>query len=196
MHNRSPLIDLKEISRGNASAFQHLFRHYYPKIYTLSLKYLKCADLSEDICQNVFIKIWNQRAQLDEVDNLNGWIFTIAKCQILDNLRHAARDQQVCAAMLRNTPQYSNSVADEKQLKDYFAFVEAILAMMPEQTRRVFLLCRRDGKSYQEAAEILGVSRDAIKKHMVRSMKILRLHMKNELDVQLTVVLLSVLFSA
>jgi len=189
--NERSLLQL--VSAGDENAFSSLYEHYYDGIYQFIRKYLKSSELSDDICQNVFLKIWEHRAQLNDIQEFNAYAFTIAKRQSLDFLKRAAVEQAAMSLILQNYPIKKNVVEEDQQYAEYMQFIENAVTRLPLQSQLVFNLCRQEHKSYDEAAQILGISRNAIKKHMVRSMKVLRHTAESELGISLSVLLLFLL---
>jgi len=113
------------------------------------------------------------------------YLFTMAKRMSFDFLKRASVEEKAMGLLLKNYHQGLNVVEENQEFLDYMNFIENVLARMPEQTRTVFKLCRQQYQSYDEAAKILGISSHAIKKHMVRSMKILKEATKKGLGIPL-----------
>lgn len=180
---------LQMASAGNEEAFTVLYERYQSRIYLFIKRYLKSSQLSDDICQNVFLKVWERREELHEINTFNAYAFTVAKHLSLDFLKRAAIEQTAMNLILQAYPIYNNTVEDNQQYKEYLNFIDHTLLKLPAQSQKVFKLCRQQYKSYDEAAEILGISRHAIKKHMVRSMKVLRDAAESELGVSLSVII-------
>ncbi|SDN20956.1 RNA polymerase sigma-70 factor, ECF subfamily [Pedobacter steynii] len=166
------------------SAYLELYNRYHDCLFKFIRKYLKSSELSKDICQNVFLKIWEQRAQTDIIE-FGAYIFTVAKRMSFDFLKRASVEEKVMERLLQSYHPSLNIVEENQEFLDYMNFIENVLAAMPEQTRIVFKLCRQQYKSYDEAAKILGISTHTIKKHMVRSMKILKDATKGGLGIPL-----------
>jgi RNA polymerase sigma-70 factor (family 1) len=174
---------------GNHAAYIELYDRYHDSIYRFIRKYLRSSELSEDICQNVFLKLWEQREQQVNILDFGAYIFTIAKRQSLDFLKRAAVEQAAMGLILQNYAPNLNAVEQGQEFTDYMDFIENVLNRLPQQSRNVFKLCRQQHKTYEEAAEILGISRHAIKKHMMRSMKVLKDAAENELGISFLVLL-------
>lgn len=185
--NEHALLQL--VSAGDEKAFTVIYEHYYAGIYNFVRKYLKSDELSDDICQNVFLKIWEHREQLSIVLEFNAYAFTIAKRQSLDFLKRATIEQTAMNLILQSYPAQNNTVEEGHQYSEYMRFIDNVLSKLPPQSQQVFNLCRQQYKSYDEAAQILGISRNAIKKHMVRSMKVLRSAAESELGVSMSILL-------
>ncbi len=180
---------LQLVSSGNEEAFTVLYERNRVQIYLFIKKYLKSSQLSDDICQNVFLKIWERKEDLHAINSFNAYAFTIAKRQCLDFLKHAAVEQTAMNLILQSYPVEKNVVEEDQQHHEYIRFINDTLLRLPVQSQVVFKLCRQQYKSYDEAAEILGISRHAIKKHMVRSMKVLRSAAESELGISMTILL-------
>ncbi|MFT3932814.1 MAG: sigma factor [Chitinophagaceae bacterium] len=65
----------KEIAAGNAEAFTQLYDQYHQRIYNLALHITRTELIAEDLVQDVFIKVWEKRAGLSAVDNINAWLY-------------------------------------------------------------------------------------------------------------------------
>ncbi|ACU04489.1 RNA polymerase sigma factor [Pedobacter heparinus] len=178
---------LQLVSSGNEEAFTIIYERYRLRVYLFIKKYLKSSQLSDDICQNVFLKIWENKEELSTINSFNAYAFTIAKRQCLDFLKRAAVEQTAMNLILQAYPLDNNITEENQQYNEYLNFIDNTLLRLPPQTQEVFKLCRQQYKSYDEAAAILGISRHAIKKHMVRSMKVLRTAAETELGISMSI---------
>ncbi|HWJ28602.1 MAG TPA: sigma factor, partial [Flavisolibacter sp.] len=83
--NENELI--QGVLQGDEKAFRQLFDHYWPGIFSVAFSLTKSSVLSEEIVQDVFLKVWLKREQLATVNNFPGYLFTIAKNHIYNELR-------------------------------------------------------------------------------------------------------------
>jgi RNA polymerase sigma-70 factor (family 1) len=178
---------------GDYRAFNVLYGRYAISIKQFLLKLLKSVELTEDIAQEVFIKIWSNRKQLAGIKTFKAYLFIVARNHALDSLKAAFRSDVAMSEVVRNFVAIRSATEEELLTKEYQAFLNRILASLPARSREIFSLCREQGKSYEEVADILGISRNAVKNHMVYSMKVLRNSVETELGISLSV-LLVVLF--
>lgn len=190
MKHRDEFTLLQEVAAGNTAAFRVIYEHYSPPVCSFIRKYLRSRELSDDICQNVFIKIWEQREQLAGVSEFGAWAFTIAKRQCIDFLKRASREETAMSMILSAYQGEANQCENMLHTREYLQFIEGVLNRMPPRTVEVFRLCRQQSKTYDEAAEELGITRDAIKKHMVRSMRILKESAEKELGISLALLII------
>ncbi|QIL41622.1 RNA polymerase sigma-70 factor [Pedobacter sp. HDW13] len=185
---KDELLLLKEMSEGDSGSFSLLYNYYSRQVYRFIYKYLKSSELTDDLVQEIFIKVWDNRINLSDLRSFKSYLFTISKNHTLNFLKRAAIDKNAKSLILSNY-RASVSIEEDLQTKDYLNYLEKILDTLTPQSRETFRLCRQEYKSYDEAAEILGISRNTVKKHMVKSMKIVGKAVQKDLGIPLTIFL-------
>lgn len=165
---------LKTMTRGEEKAFEAIYRLYGPAIHRFVLRYVHSAPFAEDITQEVFMKVWQNRERLIDVKSFKSYLYTTARNHTINSLKAAFRSKTGTFDVLTSFFNQRNDTEEELLQKEYRQFLKKILDRLPSRTREVFMLCREEGKSYKEAAATLGVSKNAIKNHMVLSMKALK----------------------
>ncbi|MVM31661.1 RNA polymerase sigma-70 factor [Spirosoma sp. HMF4905] len=176
-------ILLTQISTGNEKAFSKLYDFYRPGLYRLVYKFIKSPELSDDICQEVFMKIWEDRFTIREINSFKSYLFAITKNHTFNFLKRAAVEDRIKTDVLSRYCMSKNYTEEAILVNEYQHFLQAILDTLPPQSRAVFKLCRQQEKSYAEAAQILGVSNHAIKKHMVKSMKVIKYAVEKDMGI-------------
>jgi len=184
--NEMELLQLT--ANGDTSAFATLYEHYRSLVYRFIYKYLKSPQLTDDLTQEIFLKVWETKEMLTDKNVFKSYLFTISRNHTLNFLKRSSIDQTAKNIILSNY-QLTDSLEDDLQTKEYLAYLQTILATLTPQNREVFRLCRQEYKSYEEAAEILGISRNAVKKHMVKSMRVLGDAVKKDLGIPLSIFL-------
>lgn len=176
---------VKKIAGNGDAAFEALYEHYFPLLYRLILKLLKSPALSEDLCQEVFLHVWETRANLQNINILQSYLLTVAKNKAFNILRRSSTEVLIKSEIVRNYPFTHNRVEDDLITGEYMEYLENILETLSPQSREVFRLCRQEGKSYDETASILRISKSAVKKHMVKTMDTMRTAVSTDLGVSL-----------
>lgn len=174
---------LKQISEGDERAFSEIYFIFKPDLYRLVYKILKSSDLTNDTCQDIFIKIWEDRHKLTEVHSFKNYLLVTGKNHSLNVLKKVLSEEKRLSVFVSNYNEADNGIEENFQSDEYQRFLQSVLSTLTVQSRRVFQLCRQQGMSYEEAAETMGVSRSLIKKHMVKSMKILRVAVERDLGI-------------
>lgn len=171
-----PLYDeqvlLSELSAGNEGAFDKMYDHYLHSIYRFVLKFVKSQHIAEDLTQEIFIRIWENRGQLGKVKSFRAYLFVTARNHAINFLKKASSNNIVLTEIINNY--VSHQGANEMISREYEQWLHNVLESMSPQMRAVFKLCREQDKSYDEVADLLQITRNTVKKHMVRSMRLIK----------------------
>ena len=173
---------LAALSQGHVAAFEALFGRYYPKLRRYASTLLPYpTDAAEDVVAEVFCTLWEARARLAVAGSVAAYLYTAVKHRALDRLREQRR------APLETTDELlpDHAAAASQQPDQLLAFAELsqqvqyLIAQLPERTRQVYQLQREGGLTYEEIADLLGISVNSVKTHMFRGLRFLKeaLHM-------------------
>ena len=184
--NSSPPDDkilVAQLKKGNEKAFKKLYNKYSDGIYGFSLKLLKSADFAEEVVQDVFLKVWNTRENLNIDLNFKSFVYTIAKNLSLNILNKAANDLNLRNQLLRIKPVANTSTKDHLLDKEYELVKRNAIANLSQGRRKIFLMSREQGLSYEEIANELGISVNTVKTQMKASLKSLRDYLSKQGDI-------------
>ena len=163
---------LDAVAAGDGVAFSRIYDYYKPGVRTYVLRLVKIPELADDLVQEIFIRLWETRKTLPEVKCFSAFLFTIARNHSLNSLKAISRSNQALPELIRHFQ--TRRVYDETLDKEYLRFIQKALTSISPRSREVFRLCREQTMSYEQAATELGISRSAVKKHMVAVMRNLR----------------------
>lgn len=169
-------ISLAESLQGSNApeALQLLIETSRPKLFNFILKLVKCRDDSEDILQEVYLRLWLNRLHLDTDKSLESYIYTIARRLVIDFYRKASLDRALVDKIVRSSVQHTNETEESIQFKDSFHYFQTILESLPPQQRTVFQLAKIDGLSYDDISEELNISKSTISNHLMEAKKKLK----------------------
>lgn len=149
------------------SNYKRAFSNHAQKLR--NFLYYKCGDLdrAEDLMQEAFIKLWENCAKV-LLDKVNGFLFTTANRLFLNEVQH----KKVVLTFNKENPTHDVSESPEYLLEEqeFKAQLEEAIAALPETQREVFLLNRIDKLSFQEIADLQGVTIGAVHKKMYKAM--------------------------
>ena len=109
---------LKEINNGNKNALKEIYDYYGHAIYSYAVSIVKNEALAQDICQEVFIKIWNNSNKYKKNNNHKSWIMTLTKNRSIDYLRKYKKEElreEFYIAEYRNMENYINNKMEIKE---------------------------------------------------------------------------------
>jgi RNA polymerase sigma-70 factor (ECF subfamily) len=168
---------IEGLASNSIECYEALFRRYFDRIHAFALGMVKDEDAAADIAQNVFLKLWTNRANLrTECESLHNYLFVITRHEVLNHLRDR-RLTVVSFSELADTLASPESVAvaesaiDGEELRR--ALQEAIQTL-PDKRRQVFLLSRFKHMSNKEIALRLDLSVRTVEKHIELALRDIR----------------------
>lgn len=167
------------LKNGDQQAFCFIYEKYYQSIYSFIFSFLKQKQLSEEVLQETFLAIWNQRASIKEDYPIEPLLYLICRRKILDNFRKITATNKLRARLLSLTSELSNGTEDAIIYNDVVKFTNEAIGKLPKQQQQVLKLSRIKGLSIDEIAEELKLSRYTVKNHLAAGLKTLRLHYKH-----------------
>lgn len=165
------LVD--KMSRGDEDAFQMLYKRYSGKVYNIALRYQKSAFLAQDIIQDIFLKIWQNREKLAEVDNFPGWLTTITRNHLFTQLRKQIPQLSIDEIEMDPAVDVRQDHHDVDVRELELLITEAIAALSPRQ-KEIYCLSRFENLSHKQIAAQLNISYDVTREHMSKALKSIR----------------------
>lgn len=165
---------LLRLIQGDEQAFEKIYRLYSNRLYGRLLKLLKSVPQTEEILQDVFLKVWEYRASIDPEKSFRAFLFKIAENKAYDFFRkaalHKAFETELIALSTSNYTMLEELMADEEKS----VLLEKAINNLPPQRQQVFRLCKLERKSYTEVGQLLGISLSTVSDHIVKATKSIR----------------------
>ncbi len=184
-------ISLKKLAerlrKGELSAFGQVYELYKEKLYGFSMKMLASEDLSKDIVQETFIKLWENRHKIDEDKSLNAYLYTISKNLIIEQQRNYSKSYEMSSKILEDKQSSSLDVFDHFNYLEIKKVENKVVNELTPQQKEVYMLSRYNHLSNQEIANNLGISINSVKTHLRLALKTLKLHIAPITDLLLLV---------
>lgn len=162
------------LSNDSEYAFQLLYDRHRDRIYQVAVRYLKSPMAAQEVVQDVFLKLWINRASMDPTRPLEAWLYTVARNLIVNRLRKLASEWKSVRPLQPNDDFSEAPVDGRVDAQRYQRWYQEALSSLSEQQRTVFLLAREEQLSYAEIAERLSLSPLTVKTHMARALDALR----------------------
>ena len=182
------------VAQGDEGAFRQIFDLYRDKLYAYSLKFTKSKVSAEEIVQEVFIKIWENKARLNPELSFRAYLYKITQNQVFDYLKKAANDITFRKAMIRWVDSYADRVEDGVIMAEYEEVVRQAVEQLPPQRKLIFQLSRDHYMSHEEIATQLGISKNTVKVQIVKAGKFIKEYFYHRTDVMLSLFLLFLFF--
>ncbi len=164
---------LEKLKEGDPLAYNQLFDKYYMPLCVYSLKYCDSFQLAEDIVQDLFVKLWDEKIYMKFDNSISPYLFKAVKNNTLQGIKKESKFvfqdiENIVNSIMEDEPLDLATLEEEKT--KLFEQVEAL----PEKSKEVFKAIVLDNMRYKEVAEHLDISVNTVKTHYARALKQLR----------------------
>ncbi len=165
---------LKGLKGGDHECFQQLFNRYSQPLFRFSLSYLKSEQAAEDVVQEVFLKVWRRRKEINTSKSFQSYLFTIALNAIRKQFNKLAGANQLRHDLLISFAQNKDTFGEKDDFEELVEKLEEFIRLMPERRRKIFRKKKLEGKSQKEIAEEFSITTKTVEYHITEAMKFLK----------------------
>lgn len=167
-----------DFQKGNPASFEFLMHKYYKRIFNFVYRFVGSREAAEDLTQEVFLKVYKAAPGYQPQSKFQTWAYTIARNLSLNELRRAGRknislDETVNFKDGETSRQVEDpSVvhpAQTMEAEETRRMVQEAIASLPENQRMAVILRRYENMSYEEIAQTIGMSVEAVKSLLNRA---------------------------
>jgi len=171
------LIQLME--KNDGKAFEEFFNILYPRFYRYAFLYLKSDLLTEEVVSDVFLKLWNVRNKLNEIKQLEFYLFRSVKNQALTYIKRNANQPEEITEFIESSLIESRQPENLLIHKELSKKIEDAVSQLPQKCQTIFRMVREDGLSYKQVAVLLQISPKTVENQMSKSLKRLKIVVEN-----------------
>lgn len=177
MISKKTNIDADLISRlkkDDHDSFQKLFERYSLPLFRFSFSYLKSKEVAEDVVQEVFMKIWNNRKDIKNNTSFQSYLFTIALNAIRKHFNKLSRQNELKHDILFEFSENKSKFDDRSGYQFLTEKLDELINQMPEKRKEVFIKKKMEEKSLKEIAEECEITTKTVEYHITEAMKFLK----------------------
>ncbi len=171
-YTEQELISL--LRSGSQFAFERLFENYSQKLYRFSLSYLKSETEAEEIVQDVFLKLWENRDKLRNETSFQSYLFTIAFNDIRKNFNKKARDERYRTEILDFLSDENPSIETNPDFETLVVKLESLIDQMPDRRKEIFRKRKQEGKAIRDIAREMEISQKTVENQITEAMNFLK----------------------
>lgn len=170
-------LDIGELTQrivlsGDQNAFRELFRRYYSYLLYFSNSFVKCKEVAEEIVEDVFVSVWNNRENLLNISNLKTYLYVAVKNHSINYLERSGypfhEDLNLLdVSYIDISPNPEDLVIASEMLKA----INQAVAGLPPKCRMIYKLVKEDGLRYKEVADILNISVRTVENHIAKALR-------------------------
>jgi len=186
-----------QFKKGDQKALESLFYVYFPRLNDFAKNIVKDDLISQDIVQEVFVKVWEKRSEIESI-HFEAFLFRLVRNRCIDYIKHLKvvsnrmQDFQISSRyeelyrvdFIGNQPY----VLIEKELKEK---IEKTIQNLPDRCREVFVMSRMNGMKNKEIAEELNINIKNVERHLKRALQSFRKEFSEEFPLALIFLVLA-----
>lgn len=138
------------------------------RLFRLALRITMNRAEAEDVVQDTLMKVWEQRSQWEQINNLEAFAIATCRNRALDVTKRMGRNTASLEA-IDNRQQTTDNVLESLEKREQFSLVRRLMDDLPEIQRTIMLLRDIEGKTYQEIAEVMNISETQVKVYLHRA---------------------------
>lgn len=169
---------LEAITNGNEIAFKTIYDAYFKKLSAYLYKLCKSNDVTEEMVNDVFLKIWKNKSSLNHIESFEAYLFTMARNKAIDYLRKLAKDTNLITELTTQIQESHNEIEEKLDATALKNLIEQSLAQLSDQKRKIFKMSKEEGYSHDEIAAEMQLSKSTVKNHLSETLK----HLKKQVD--------------
>lgn len=184
------------VSEGDQKALEQLFAIYFPRLNDFAKKVIKDDGISQDIVQDVFLKIWEIKDKIETI-NIEAFLFRLVRNRCIDYIKHirivSSRLQEFEISTKYEELYRIDFIGNEPYLlieKELKLKIDTIVQQLPERCREVFILSRVKGMKNREIAEKLNINIKNVERHLKRALLSFREGFSDEFPIALIILVL------
>ena len=167
---------IRELRNDSHRAFNAIYDMYSDKLYAFAFAHTKSQQISEDIVQDTFLKLWKIRKTINTEGSLQSLLFKISKNQIIDMFRVQINKVEFELYLSYMEENRDSEIEAERRLyyDDFNKALQLSKEQLSERQLEIFEMSREEGKSIEEIATKLNLSEQTVKNQISSSLKKIR----------------------
>ena len=170
---------MREIKADNMFAFDLIYKKYSKKLYKFGYSLLKSHEETENLVQDVFLNLWENRNKVEKDSSIKSYIFAITYNSAISILRKKAMESKFVEYLKSLQIINEKPVNMELEYTELTNKINEIVYALPQRQKEVYLLHKVEALKYSEIAVLLDISVNTIENHMSRALKTIRKKLGN-----------------
>jgi len=177
-------ILLQLLKANDEQAFKEIYSRYWKLIFEAAYHRLSSRETAKELVQTIFLRIWEKRHSI-HITHLQGYLQTAIKNSVINYVEATMVHKKYLQHVVHTSPTTCQGTESTLTCHELSQAIEKAIATLPEKTRQVFRLSRFDHLPIRDIATTLNLTEKSVEYHLTQSPKIMRLHLKDYLDIAL-----------
>jgi RNA polymerase sigma-70 factor (family 1) len=178
------------MANGDEAAFEEIFHHYTAFLYPFLLNKTKSHELSEEIIQEVFLKLWDKKEILPTIENYRSYIMMMAVNRAYSYFKKAAFDKKTQQQLWHNISLHQNTTHELVELREMEVLINRAVEQLPPAQKKIYLLSRQKGLSHDEIAAELNISKRTVSNQVTSALQSIKEYLSKYPGASVTVIMI------
>jgi RNA polymerase sigma-70 factor (family 1) len=162
---------------GNEDAFLKIYDTYWYQVFKIAYRRLGKKEIAQELTQDLFLKLWEKRAEL-KPEKIGNYLFVSIRNSVIDHINSGLVANKYADFHKLYTEQSANATQQIVDFDDLTESIEKGLLKLPVKTQQVFKLSRLDRWSADKIARHLNLSEKTVGYHLTKSLKFMRTYLR------------------
>ena len=181
---------IKLLKTGDEKAFKEIYKRYWPQLYKTAYNKLHLHEIAEETVQNIFVKLWEKRT-VASIQHLENYLQTAVKYQVINYYKSLLAKEKYLVT-IKDEVLSTDTSSTKLLLDELAAVIDNAIHQLPKKTQLVFHLSRQENYTVKEISESLHLSEKAVEYHITKSLKQLRVYLKEIISVLIALISISI----
>jgi len=170
---------LQQAAEGCRESYAILYQFFLPKLYQYVYGIIRSKEDTEEMLQDIFLKLWERKEELENIRSLNSYLFRIARNNLINLYDHQKVQQKAISYICRHAEESGTTIEDHYIYQQYNEVAQRALNSLPSKRRQVFEMSTQQELSHDEIACELQISKSMVKKQLYAANR----HVKEYLEI-------------
>jgi RNA polymerase sigma-70 factor (family 1) len=186
---------LLRIAAGEKQAFALLYNRHAPWLTRYIRLFTGDTPDTEELLQDVFVKVWNKKEQLPEIEQFEAWLNRVTRNTVFNYLRALKLRHQLHELDEGASARAGSEQADDRLLlQQYYIIASRAIEKLPARRKQVFQLRLEQNLTLDEIANLLGISRSAVEQHVYAANSFIRDYLNKHAEIKTLLIIFMSLF--
>jgi RNA polymerase sigma-70 factor, ECF subfamily len=176
----SELYLVRKLRKGDCESFQLIFDKFKEKLYFFALSYLHSDSEAEEIIQNVFVSLWENRYSINEDLSIKDYLYKSVVNKIYNYFKHQAVRQKYHEHILIHESEEDDYMQSDIFYNDLKEMLQDLIEHLPARQKEIFKLSREEELSHNDIASKLGLSVRSVENNVYRALKYIKENLNKE----------------
>jgi RNA polymerase sigma-70 factor (family 1) len=182
MPDKEDKKSIHRLQQGDKQVFRDYYDLYNKRLYSFAFQYLKSRELAEDAVQDIFLKLWVHRREVNS--SIKGFLFTSVRNHVLNMIRNNKSKMLKKIQLEQQRKQTDNRTENEVLYSEYQKILTRTLEELPDGKREIFELKTYQGLSNEEIAAKLDITIHTVKSQYYQASKFVKIYLEEHAGIK------------